>query len=184
MPLCSLPAPFPVDSIIPSDEVLLLQFVYSNTNGIDIISSLVRSLCVDFGKSISSASLRSSTLCWCAVALGLPYENYFKFSIHILARRLFDSKTIDEGDLFATFILAQIPKSSAWRKHLQLGYRTIVRYLSKRKTLREMLLHFGPFTLATLEFSSLSDQYILRLKRCQSDFLPLKSVAEILATVF
>src|SRR5271170_7658235 len=65
--------PTPDDSVIPPQDVLLLQFAYSdefaNSAGL-FIRNLFRRFSFMFGPSINNQSLRHATLAWAAASVG------------------------------------------------------------------------------------------------------------------
>ena len=156
-PSLSRPRPTPIDAVISSEDALLLQYAYCGNAGV-VMSTLFQLLSIDYGLAVRSPVLRSAMLCWCASRLGPSFEKRKSFlytvGLRLLARRVNDPTTLDEADVFATFILAQIFPFSSLRVLLTNGYRRILRHVSAHRTSSEILSIFGPFALDVEEFAT------------------------------
>ena len=106
--------PTPDDGVIVTQDVLLLQFAYSDEFacvGGAFIGNLFRKFAYVFGLSIDSESLRQATLA-CAAAFIASNESYYRMQEHSIAAskaiRTKSRNSLDIADLFAAFILTYL----------------------------------------------------------------------------
>jgi hypothetical protein len=103
--------PTAIDSVIDPQYVPLLQFAYSDhflRMGGNVMATLLRKFAAIFTPSINNESLRHATLAW-ASAFSIDQSAYSWVVDHSIsagrALRSKSSKTIDEADLYASFLL-------------------------------------------------------------------------------
>ena len=107
--------PTEIDAVIDTEDGQILQFVYSpRFEGVPwgtSLTNLFRRFSVTFGPSISKSSLRQAILAWGAAFA--PFSDHSGYSRMIeYSNRTFNTirtksiATIDEADLFATFLLS------------------------------------------------------------------------------
>jgi hypothetical protein len=106
--------PTAIDETIRHEDVLLLQFAYSDSfvfSGGGIIGHLLRRMAVSYSPSINSQPLRHAVLAFSAAFLPRSNISYFdRLEYHktaactSLRKKL--SSTVDESDLFAVCLLA------------------------------------------------------------------------------
>lgn len=111
-PRVDRPVPTPIDDIILPQDVLLLQYAYSETFlflGGQILSCFLRALAISFNPSINQLSLRHAILALAAAFIpsNLPYYERMKHH-SVLAYKSLQRKTsatVNEADLFAECLL-------------------------------------------------------------------------------
>jgi len=157
----SKPIPTPDDAVMRSEDVLLLKCAYLDGASYDALPLFFRVIRATYGNAISSYSLRHSMLAWCAVYL--PPERfgeraeYHKSQARLsLSKKLANPSLIDDGDVFASCILAEIAwKSDTWSEesiHLN-GCLSMFQHLSDDLTgnnVSRLLKIFGPYVLNRL----------------------------------
>ena len=152
----SRPPPTPIDAVISSEDVLLLQWAYCHNDELDFMSILCKLLSIHYSKSVYSRVLRSTMLCWCASDLGGPFEEqksiHYANGIHELGRRVLDPAILDDSDVFSAFFLAHVARPSSWSNTFMNHFRGILKQVSARKTFSEVLTWYGPFALDAAEF--------------------------------
>src|SRR5204862_5837288 len=136
------------NSIICQQDVLLLQFAYSDmfsALGGSLISNLFRKFAYIFSPSIGSESLRQATLAWAAAFLPPDPSNYDRMEYYSTcagrALRTKSSETIDESDIYAASLLTILSCLYLDRQkseiHLK-GFLAIIDEFSKKLLKQEM----------------------------------------------
>jgi hypothetical protein len=117
----SRPPATPDEAVISPDEVLLLQYIYSDTILVEsetvITAHLIRKLACFFGPSIPKASLRNAVLAYAYIYLPSIQSNdpvfMYLSRAHNSLNRL-DPVGFDEMDLYSAFLLAVVYAGSKW----------------------------------------------------------------------
>jgi hypothetical protein len=143
----SRPVPTPIEGVISSEEVLLLQYGYSGEwpGGLWSMTALFRMLATEYGASISSAPLRHAMLAFCAERLPRPHfvvvEHHTQQVRHYLMERLRTPDVICDADFFATWLLSYgtsfYNQTSEWFYHAR-GTMAIANHLSKTRKGKRM----------------------------------------------
>jgi hypothetical protein len=142
--------------VIPSEDVLLLGFIYSGAKTSAQFTGLCRILASQFGHAISTPSLRHAILARAAIYLpanqfGDRHERHKQLAQQAILRKFNNPDEFDEGDIFAACTLAAI----AWRRQSNderlvhhRGCLAMMKHLaenSQRKPLSDFLTRFRPY---------------------------------------
>jgi hypothetical protein len=136
------PIPTANDEVIRSQDVLLLQYGYSDTffwAGGTLMSGLLRKFAFVFSPAINDASLRHAMLAFIAAYLPSDIDYYERIVVHseLCGKELMSKNpaTLNEADLFAAFLLTWVScirkDVLAFRIHLK-GFSAILEELSFR----------------------------------------------------
>ena len=153
----------PIDGVVQPQDVMLLHFVYSTNLGPistgNLLASLLKKLAFVFTPSLYSKSLRHATLAFAAgfkpfTQSSVRYDCIQSHS-SAAAKEIIKKtpETIDEADLFATFMLAVLfvinHDISSYTVHVK-GFMAIMSILSQKsmtKRCRSDLFKFWPVAL-------------------------------------
>lgn len=113
----SRPIPTAIDAVISAEDVLLLQYAYSEQYGVHW--SFIQTLPCEYGHTIEFAPLRHAVLAYAAGEL--PHDQFHERSQYhscqtyeMLINKLDSAETITESDVFASCVLAS-NKIVRWR---------------------------------------------------------------------
>jgi hypothetical protein len=145
--------------VIRPEDVLLLEYIYSDKSESAFLTSWFRIIASQYGAAIPSACLRHATLAYAAalLQLGERVDHHKEQVLHSLIKTLGTPDTIRDADLFAAFLLSFVVWGTQGRAsklfvHAN-GCMSMMLFLaknSKQKPLTDIFMLLRPFLLSYL----------------------------------
>ena len=148
-----------IDTVLYTQDTQILQFVYSS--GFEYVPwgqslrNLFKRFSFAFGPSIARPSLRQAVLAWGAAFTPLSDQSGYPLMVVEYSSRTFKAirtktvDTIDEADLFATFLLTLLScvyvDVSTFKTHLH-GFVAVAKEIRRRTGNDESHLHLSTFS--------------------------------------
>ena len=157
------PVPTAIDAVISAEDVLLLEYTYSDRLRSNSFSPIIKQLGVEYGAAIPFTSLRHAIMALAAqelpvVQFGEKLKYHMQEARGALRRSITTPEVLCDADAFAACLLALIAcdegNVAESMIHAQ-GSMAIMKFLSDnaaRKPLSNILNVFGPFISNTANY--------------------------------